>query len=125
MKCEKCGMNCGKCGKGKKLCAVSFGLAWGLSFGLLMVFIGWMAWLTGHGTEMVNNVASFYQGFAATFAGGLIGGIWGFIEGFILGLLIGFFYNLITCCCKMACCRRTDETCKCCSNMREESRKVI
>jgi hypothetical protein len=116
MTCGKCGMNCGKCGKGSgRFCVIAFGLAWGVTFGLVMLIIGWLAWLTGTGTEWVHNIAEFYHGFAATFVGGLLGGLWGLIEGFILGGLIALFYNLFTCCCKMSCCRKSDETCKCCS----------
>jgi hypothetical protein len=109
-KCGNCGMAC-KSGKKGRMCIISFGLAWGITFALLMLFIGWLAWLTGHGFEMIRTTSSLYHGFAGTFVGGLVGALWGLIEGFILGALIALFYNLFTCCCHMSCCQ--GRTCQC------------
>lgn len=76
----------------KKLDVKSFALAWGVSFGLYGLFLGWAA-MFGWGTGIVDAVSSLYIGFAPTFVGGIIGGVWAFFDGAIGGLIIALAYN--------------------------------
>ncbi|KPK33538.1 MAG: hypothetical protein AMS24_00660 [Chlamydiae bacterium SM23_39] len=71
----------------------SFALSLGITWGLSMIFLGWVAAL-GWGVSLVELFSSFYVGFSATFIGGIIGGLWGFVLGMIIGAVIAFFYNL-------------------------------
>lgn len=80
-----------------KLSVLAFGVAFGVTDGLLMLLYGWAAWL-GHGAAMIHQVADMYYGYSPSFLGGLIGGLWGFVIGFIFGALIAWIYNLCLCC---------------------------
>lgn len=107
-------MWCAKCMKTARLCPVSFGFAWGIVIGLFMMLFAWATWLSGYGTEVINQYAMFYSGYNASFVGGLIGGIWGLVEGFIFGFFIALFYNLCARCCgSRMCCKKEDGTCNC------------
>jgi len=88
----------GKC-DGAYLCAVSLGLAVGITCGLVSLFYGWAGYFWGYGTSMVQMSAMIHYGYTATIAGGLIGGLWGLVEGFIFGFVVGYLYNYIQCCC--------------------------
>ena len=72
-----------------KALALSIGVTWGLS----ILFLGWLASFGWRGS-FVEILSSYYIGYSATFFGGIIGGLWAFVDGVIGGLLIGFFYNL-------------------------------
>jgi len=76
----------------QKLNVKSFALAWGISFGIYFIFIGWVAAL-GWGDKIVELISSFYIGYAPTFLGGIIGGVWAFFDGLIGGAIIAFVYN--------------------------------
>lgn len=106
-------MWCDKCKKGRGICPVSFGLAWGFVFGLCMMGFAWVAWLWGYGTSVVQHHAAFFYGYEASFTGGIIGGLWGLLEGFLLGFFIALFYDIIACCCKSRCCKKSEEKCAC------------
>ena len=70
----------------------AFALGLGISWGVYMIFIGWLAPL-GWGTEFVSIISTLYIGFSPGFVGGLIGGLWGFLDGAIGGFIIAFIYN--------------------------------
>ncbi|MFW6134855.1 MAG: bacteriophage holin [Elusimicrobiota bacterium] len=70
-------------------------LAFGISWALFILFIGWSGAL-GWGKEITEVIASLYIGFGPSFVGGLIGAVWGFVDGLIWGLLIGIIYNKIS-----------------------------
>jgi hypothetical protein len=106
-------MNCGKCKKHAGLCLISFGIAWGLTMGLIMAVIAWVGWLTGSGLMLIEQVSNFYSGYDASLVGGLWGLLWGFIEGFLMGFFIALFYDLMIHCCKKCCCKKSGEVCNC------------
>ncbi len=76
----------------QKLNVKAFTLAWGTSFGLYFLFLGWVA-MFGWGDKIVETISTFYIGYAPTFWGAIIGGIWAFFDGAIGGLIIALFYN--------------------------------
>jgi hypothetical protein len=87
-----------------KLSKCSLGLGIGIAEGLFMMLFAWAGWFFDYGTSLIEQVASFYYGYAATFVGGLWGGLWGFILGFFFGIVIAVVYNFCSCkCCKKYC----------------------
>ncbi len=76
----------------QKIHVVKFALAWGISFGLYLMVLGWFASF-GWGTKIVDVVSSLYIGYAPTFLGGIIGGIYAFADWFIGILIVGWIYN--------------------------------
>ncbi len=117
-------MHCGKCKPCSGLCPLSFGLAWGITFALIMAVIAWVGWLTGYGSMLIEQTSNFYSGYDSSFVGGLWGALWAFIEGFVMGFLIALFYDCISkCFAKSACgCLKSGGSCgcgpecKCCSS---------
>ncbi|OGT37369.1 MAG: hypothetical protein A3F12_06315 [Gammaproteobacteria bacterium RIFCSPHIGHO2_12_FULL_38_14] len=107
-------MRCGKCGgkKGGCLCPFSLGIAVGVTSGLFMIAYAWIAATWGVGATVIQDFSSMYPGYTPTWMGGLMGGLWGLLEGFIFGFLIAIFYNFVMCC-KMKCCKKSDESCEC------------
>lgn len=73
---------------------MSFGIAFGVVYGVLLLLIGWAAWLTGFGTEYVSLAATLLPGFGASPVGGIIGGVAGFVLGGVMGAAIACIYNL-------------------------------
>jgi hypothetical protein len=65
----------------------------GLTWGLYVLLIGWVAAIGWGNTDLVSSLSGLYIGFKATFVGGIIGGLWGLIDGLIGGYLIALFYN--------------------------------
>ncbi len=78
----------------QKLNVKAFTLAWGISFGIYFLFIGWMASF-GWGVDIVKAISTFYIGYAPTFWGGIIGGVWAFFDGAIGGAIISLIYNAL------------------------------
>lgn len=107
-------MHCGKGNKGSYLCPVTFGLAWAIVCAFSLAGLAWSAWFFGTGTAMVDEMATFYHGYAATLEGGFWGLLWGFIKGFFLGFFVAFFYDCIIHCCGK-CCHKGEGTCQCCN----------
>ena len=75
-----------------KLNVKAFTLSFGITFGIYMLFLGWVS-AFGWGIRDVSVIADLYLGYSPTFIGGIIGGIWGFIDGAICGFLLSYFYN--------------------------------
>lgn len=88
-------MACGKNGGYSCICPVSFGLALGIVTGLVMLIFGWMGWLWGYGTSLIDMSATVHYGYNYTFIGGIMGGVWGLVEGFIFGFVFGWIYNFL------------------------------
>ena len=78
----------------EKLNVKSLALGLGLTWGISMLFIGWIS-ATGWGAGIVNVISSLYIGFKSTFWGGILGGIWGFVDGFVGGAIIALVYNWV------------------------------
>lgn len=77
----------------QELDVTGFGLAFGIVYGLLLLVIGWSAWLTGFGSEYVALASSLMPGFGASLVGGIAGGIAGAVLGIVMGALIAGMYN--------------------------------
>jgi len=76
--------------------AFAFGVTWGLGILLLGWFAAWWHW----GIPIVDVLGSGYIGYTPTFIGGIIGGIWAFVDGFIFGLVLAAFYKWFCMCCR-------------------------
>jgi len=103
-------MSCGKCGC-MKLCPVSFGLALGLVCGLA-IFI-WTVWIMYYG---VSPVMAQYQVPLPTLKDAVVHALWGLLKGFVFGFFVALFYDLIACCGRKWCCKKSGSTCACCAS---------
>ncbi len=84
---QKCGCNC--------LHAVSFGLACGVLWGIILFIMAIFAGTFGnYGVGFVMAMSTLYVGYHATFIGALIGAVWGFLDGFIGGMVFIWLYNV-------------------------------
>ncbi|MCL5017276.1 MAG: bacteriophage holin [Patescibacteria group bacterium] len=75
-----------------KLNVRAFAFAWGLSFGLYFLILGWTA-MFGWGNQIVEVASSLYIGYAPTFWGGIIGGIWAFADWTLGAAIVALIYN--------------------------------
>ena len=78
----------------QKINVWKFALAWGISFGVYLMVLGWFA-AFGWGTKIVDMVSSLYIGYAPSFLGGVIGGIWAFVDWTIGVAIVGWIYNAL------------------------------
>ena len=83
-----------------RLGILPFAFALGITSGLGVMVLGWLAWKFELGTSIVHLSGSLYKGYAPSLEGGLWGGLWGFIDGFVMGLILAIIYNLCLLCCK-------------------------
>ena len=81
-------------GTSLKLNPTALGLAFGISIGAYVLFVGLMAWFFDWGTPMVNIMSSWYVEFGTNLLGVIIGAVWGFFDGLIFGAIAGWLYNL-------------------------------
>lgn len=79
----------------ERLSIWSFALASGITWGVCMLFLGWVAAWFGWSTALVNTLGSLYIGFAPSFLGGIIGLVWGFFDGAIGGAILSCLYNTL------------------------------
>ena len=77
----------------KKLNVMGFAIAWGASFGVWIMILGWMA-MFGWGNKIVDILSSLYIGYAPTWLGGIIGGVWGFFDWAIGAAIVAWIYNM-------------------------------
>ena len=77
----------------EKLNIKKFAVAFGLSWALGTLLLGWAAG-TGWGAGMVNVMSSVYIGYGPSFVGGIIGGVWAFFDGAIGGAILAWIYNM-------------------------------
>ena len=95
-------MSCGPGGKKMPLCPLSFGLALGLTSAVsVMVCVYWAMWfgmpdsMAGHMTPPDNFMDA-----------GLMALRW-LVKGFAFGFIFALLYDLIACCCKGMCCKKS------------------
>lgn len=81
--------------EGAKLDANTVGLALGVLWGAVLVFLGLVASLTGYGTGMVERIAFLHIGYDTTMLGILMGGVFGLVYGFILCAVLVRVYNVV------------------------------
>ncbi|PIP65385.1 hypothetical protein COU77_02750 [Candidatus Peregrinibacteria bacterium CG10_big_fil_rev_8_21_14_0_10_49_16] len=71
----------------------NFALACGITWGLGIFLLGFLAAFAQVGAPIVDFIGSGYLGYSATPEGSLIGGVWGFIDAFIGGYIFAWLYN--------------------------------
>ncbi len=79
----------------EKLSVKGIACAFGISWGVYVLCIGWMSWLFNWGTPLAVGLSSLYIGYGPSFIGGIIGGIYGFIDGAVGGIIIAWIYNWV------------------------------
>jgi len=72
---------------------VSFGLAIGLTWAILVFVLGLVAALLGWGLGIAIALSTLYVGFGPTLIGSITGAVWAFASGLVAGILIAWFYN--------------------------------
>ncbi|MFQ5953934.1 MAG: bacteriophage holin [Kiloniellales bacterium] len=72
---------------------ISFGLALGVTFTIVVFLLGVVAAIFGWGAEIARALASLYIGYGPTFVGSITGAVWAFANGFVIGVLIAWLYN--------------------------------
>lgn len=77
-----------------KLSPKALGMAFGLIWGLIVLFMGIVAHFHPIGVWFVNSVKAVYVGYEITWIGIAIGTIMAFVHLFIKGFILGVFYNL-------------------------------
>ena len=80
-----------------KLSVWAFGFAFGIVWAIALLIMGWLAWLSGWGVQMISVIGSVYLGYTPTFWGAIVGAIWGFVDFFIGGVIFAAIYNACTC----------------------------
>ncbi|HEX5456701.1 MAG TPA: bacteriophage holin [Candidatus Saccharimonadales bacterium] len=79
-----------------KLNIKKLSIAIGLTWGLYVLALGWLAASSiDWGDPLVSAFSSLYRGYDTTFWGSIIGGIWGFVDGAVFGALAAYFYNTV------------------------------
>ncbi len=81
--------------EGARFDANTVGLALGILWGTVLVFLGLVASLTGYGTGMVERIAFLHVGYDTTMLGILMGGVSGLVYGFILCAVLVRVYNAV------------------------------
>lgn len=114
-------MSCGNCGNSMKLCPFSFGLAMGLTAALASLV--WMCWVmyAGQTPMMVQfNIP------VPTLHEGAIKAFYMLLKGFAAGVVFALIYDMIACCCRSMCCKKSGEQCdsgECCDDKPKKRRK--
>ena len=72
---------------------VSFGLALGLTWAILVFVLGLVAALLGWGVGVAGALSTLYVGYGPTLIGAITGAVWAFVSGLVTGILIAWFYN--------------------------------
>ncbi|MGC1183082.1 bacteriophage holin [Legionella sp.] len=94
---------------GCKLSPVGLGLAFGVLWGISILFLGLVATYYAYGHEFVASMGNLYPGYTPSIKGSLLGGIIAFIDAFIMGFLIGWLYNKFSHCYCPCCYKDTKE----------------
>src|SRR5579871_3138579 len=81
-----------------KLHIWSFGLAFGIVWGLSLLIIAWIGMKTGLGVPFVETIRTVYVGYSATAQGIIWGGVWGFTHMFVVGVILAAIYNFFVLC---------------------------
>jgi hypothetical protein len=88
---------------GCKLNAVSFGLAFGVLWGVSILILGLVASYYAYGHEFVISMGNLYPGYTPSIKGSILGAIIAFIDAFIMGFLIAWLYNKFNNCACVCC----------------------
>ncbi len=94
-----------------KLRVCCFGLALGVTWAVVVFFLGIMGSQFGYGIGLVNVLSSIYLGYTTTVLGSIIGAVWAFFDALIGGVIVAWLYNVFSkCCVRMEKCRTHTET---------------
>lgn len=96
---------------GCKLNAVALGLAFGVLWGIAILFIGLAATYYAYGHDFVISMGNLYPGYAPSIRGSIFGALIAFVDAFIMAFIIAWLYNKFNNC-----------VCACCST--KEMKKV-
>ena len=80
-----------KCCCGLKV--LSFGLALGLVWAIVVFALGLSAEFGGYGMKMVDILESIYFGYTPSLLGSFIGAVWAFFDALIGGIVVAWVYN--------------------------------
>ena len=83
-----------------RLSRFGMGMALGLLWGLMVLFMGLLAHYYQYGAEFVTSLGTVYIGYEKTIMGSLIGAGFGFLDGFVSGVILASFYNIFARCSK-------------------------
>ena len=76
-----------------KLNIKAFGLAGGITWGLLILLLTFWFLIMGYQGSVLAKLGNVYIGYSVTLWGAFIGLVWGFIDGFIIGAFFAWLYN--------------------------------
>ena len=76
-----------------KLNIKAFGLAGGITWGLLILLLTFWFLIMGYQGSVLAKLGNVYIGYSVTIWGAFIGLAWGFIDGFIIGAFFAWLYN--------------------------------
>ena len=76
-----------------QLCACSFGMAFGILWGVSVFLLGLSAMWFGYGADLVTGLGKLYIGYKATVLGSFIGLVWGFVDLFVAAFIVALIYN--------------------------------
>lgn len=76
-----------------KLGVISFGLALGFTWALIVFGIGLTSAFLGWGMAIGQVLGSLYVGFSPTFIGCIAGAVWAFATAFVVGAVMAVLYN--------------------------------
>jgi hypothetical protein len=79
--------------KADQLDAVRLGFAFGVVWGVGLLFMGLISTYTGYAAPFVIIIGAIYPGYGNTLIGSFLGLLWGAVDGFIGGWLIAKLYN--------------------------------
>lgn len=94
---------------GCKLNSVSLGLAFGVLWGVCILFLGLVATYYAYGHDFVISMGNLYPGYTPSIKGSILGAIIAFIDAFVMGFLIGWLYNVFNKCSCVCCEKKTAE----------------
>ena len=77
----------------EKLNSIALGAAASLTFAIIIIFLGTLAYFTNQGNEIIEIISTLYIGYEPTVQGITIGAIWALIDGFIIGIIFGLIHN--------------------------------
>jgi hypothetical protein len=77
-----------------RLKPLTFGLALGITWGVVFFFTTWLSAFTGYAAEFLRVLGvSIYPGYSISPLGSFIGLGYAFVDGFVMGTIIAWVYN--------------------------------
>lgn len=92
---------------GCKLNPIALGLAFGLLWGVCILFLGLVASYYAYGHDFVISLGTLYPGYTPSVKGAILGAIVAFIDAFLMAFLIAWLYNKFNNCSCTCCAKET------------------